>query len=635
MKYVSLRVAKSSQVSVVVLGLLALCVPSARGQTNVPAGLINADTVWTASGSPYFLDGNILVAPGTTLTIEPGVEVHFQLAELGVSGRLIARGTVSDGISFLDDAERGKVHFSGDASDDSILSFCSFELVNLEAERTFPLVEFCSFGLDAGVLKFSGSLAPKVTIRDCSFTDQTNLEIDGVATLVFERNISSRRFEVHRASDIRIQDNTIILPSPLNDALIVSGSPGSIEGVISGNVVVGREVSIRGFVGQVMHNRFSIDRLRLHGTGGTWLRNTFVFNYAGHEGVEIENIAGFMVFNDNNFTPFPNLANDESILLVKAGFGTVINAEMNWWSTSDATSIEDVIDHFLDNGEAPFVDFVPFRTKPVGICTGDADCPDDGIFCNGQELCFDGICESAGDPCLPDEFCNEAIRACDQCREDEHCDNTIFCDGIETCDAGACESGPLVNCNDGVECTFDHCDESNRQCKHAPVNMRCDDEDFCNGTETCDVLQGCIPGEEVDCNDRIECTVDSCDDKTASCVNDPNNDRCDNDLFCDGVENCEAGVGCVPGTAPNCDDDVECTVDTCDEEANQCRHNPDDGLCNDNLFCAGWPDSPTLRCVPPPADPKTSSCVPSLTACYKTSGRIEPVSISRPSDRLR
>ena len=144
---------QSYRASIVVLGLLALFVPSARGQTNVPAGLINSDTLWSASGSPYFLEGSILVAPGTTLTIEPGVEVDFQFAELGVSGRLLARGTAADGISFLSDAGRRKVHFSSDARDGSVLSYCSFEFVDFLAEHVFPLVEFCSFGQDAGVLE--------------------------------------------------------------------------------------------------------------------------------------------------------------------------------------------------------------------------------------------------------------------------------------------------------------------------------------------------------------------------------------------------------------------------------------------------------------------------------------------------
>ncbi len=46
----------------------------AHGATHV-SGTLEADAVWNKAGSPYILDGNLRVAGGKTLTIEPGVEV--------------------------------------------------------------------------------------------------------------------------------------------------------------------------------------------------------------------------------------------------------------------------------------------------------------------------------------------------------------------------------------------------------------------------------------------------------------------------------------------------------------------------------------------------------------------------------
>jgi hypothetical protein len=48
----------------------------------------------------------------------------------------------------------------------------------------------------------------------------------------------------------------------------------------------------------------------------------------------------------------------------------------------------------------------------------------------------------------------------------------------------------------------------------------CNDSNACNGEETCDTLLGCQVGTVPDCNDNDDCTVDSCD-PTLGCVNAP------------------------------------------------------------------------------------------------------------------
>jgi hypothetical protein len=46
------------------------------GQTNFQGG-IYSDAVWTKQNSPYIITGDVVLFPGKTLTIEPGVEVKF------------------------------------------------------------------------------------------------------------------------------------------------------------------------------------------------------------------------------------------------------------------------------------------------------------------------------------------------------------------------------------------------------------------------------------------------------------------------------------------------------------------------------------------------------------------------------
>ena len=77
-------------------------------QTTVTGGIYQS-TTWTTAGSPYLMTGSMVVFPGATLTIEPGVEVRVtpdysfntgNLRYLEIRGTLIAIGTDAAPITF-------------------------------------------------------------------------------------------------------------------------------------------------------------------------------------------------------------------------------------------------------------------------------------------------------------------------------------------------------------------------------------------------------------------------------------------------------------------------------------------------------------------------------------------------------
>lgn len=97
----------------------------------IPAGNVNG--TWIKKASPYYINGEITIPNGETLTIEPGVEVIFNgHYKFNVQGRLMAIGTETDTISFTaQDKETGwhGIRFENTpaSNDSSQIIYCKLE----------------------------------------------------------------------------------------------------------------------------------------------------------------------------------------------------------------------------------------------------------------------------------------------------------------------------------------------------------------------------------------------------------------------------------------------------------------------------------------------------------------------------
>ena len=224
----------------------------------------------------------------------------------------------------------------------------------------------------------------------------------------------------------------------------------------------------------------------------------------------------------------------------------------------------------------------------------DESC-DDGSFCNGRETCdvargcTDGMPPAIDDgiPCTLDR-CNEGLDLIEHTPTQAACDDGLFCNGSETCDVrDGCQPGIPPNINDGVGCTVDSCSEVERTVRHIPNDEQCNDQLFCNGNERCDPVRDCQPGIPPETDDGLACTIDSCDEVNDRTVHEPRDERCDDGLFCNGVEACDSILGCVNRPPPTLDDGIPCTDDQCDEAENRVVHIPQNVRCDDGLFCNG------------------------------------------------
>lgn len=177
-----------------------------------------------------------------------------------------------------------------------------------------------------------------------------------------------------------------------------------------------------------------------------------------------------------------------------------------------------------------------------------------------------------------------------ECLVTADCDDGQYCNGAETCNptTSTCQTGTPPACNDGFACTTDTCDPQANggagACVYTPNHALCNDGQFCNGGETCAPSDpnadsfGCVEGTPPTCNDDIACTTDTCDPQAnggaGACVYTSNHAFCNDGQYCNGAETCQPGnpgansLGCVAGTPPTCNDSIDCTTDSCDPLAN-------------------------------------------------------------------
>jgi hypothetical protein len=107
-----------------------------------------------------------------------------------------------------------------------------------------------------------------------------------------------------------------------------------------------------------------------------------------------------------------------------------------------------------------------------------------------------------------------------RCISDVECDDDNVCNGIETCrEDGVCLAGTSPTTDDGNPCTMDSCDPvSGVRHTNQAAGTACADGNLCNGNELCDGAGNCTNGSVPDCRDDNPCTTDSCD-SIRGCVN--------------------------------------------------------------------------------------------------------------------
>jgi len=222
-------------------------------------------------------------------------------------------------------------------------------------------------------------------------------------------------------------------------------------------------------------------------------------------------------------------------------------------------------------------------TLPPPPCTVGLPCSDNDS-CTINDTCTDTVC--AGTPYT--------------CDDDRPC-TANECDGVGGCvfpvTSGHClifnvcrTHGDLNSANTCERCDIDlnKIGWSDRS-DDAP----CEDGNPCTFGDYC--KKGtCKKGLKSTCDDQNDCTVDSCQ-ATVGCINAPASGSCDDGNPCTPESVCTGGV--CHSIAEDCDDDNPCTTDTCLPDLG-CAHVAFQGACEDGDACTDEDTCVESTCVP-------------------------------------
>lgn len=300
------------------------------GPTDVN-GIIDADTIWRQVSSPYIVTGTVLVEPDVVLTIEPGVEVRFDgMYQLICRGTLIAKGTSSSVITFT---KHNTSMWGG-----IIVQFEEkFGVSQGYVDLSNIIIEYADIGL-----KVRQDVGSKSSIKSGIFR-YNGLALDVVSMIDFDigHNI------------IHLNGNGIKIEGVLAFSNIVTTNTGygiDVHGHVPLTIIEHNLIANNGGCGIIVYT-------------GQINHNTVISNKKN--GLTVEYGSPYSDIQYNNI--FHN--SPYSLYRVPSYYSYIVQANNNWWGTSDEAEINNLIYDYYDNWNLGKVDYSSYLQVP------DSDAP--------------------------------------------------------------------------------------------------------------------------------------------------------------------------------------------------------------------------------------------------------------------
>ncbi len=384
-----------------------------KAQTNVSGG-IYANTSWTLANSPYIITDTVVVFPGVTLTIDPGVTVKFadnQLLEIR-QAKLIAAGTSVAPITFTSNSSSPTpgiypgIYLNGGTLT-PVFNFCNFWYANtaiisnnaytipiknsnfisnhigIEGSYIYVNADSCVFrnnyeGIEAGNGAISNcrmtqnhagmvQFGNNSIIQNC-IIDSNYVGLVGASGSVFNSTVSYNSTGIAAGGSATI-DHCII---NANNTGIEIGYDSIKNCVIDSNTVAGIDNDGSHYPGYsyIYNNKIRYNGNGINETGGSQdiiTRNTIENNTIGILS-KINPVVPSSVIDLTSIYCNKICTNSTADLKYTGTNNTSVGA--NYWCTSDSTATAAVIYDGYDNASFGLVNFMPLDTSSCALTAG-------------------------------------------------------------------------------------------------------------------------------------------------------------------------------------------------------------------------------------------------------------------------
>jgi len=359
--------------SSIVIRATSFCFAQTQGTSVI--GIINSNTIWSTSNSPYNFTGPVAINSGVTLTIEQGATVNIGAWYLQVNGTLTAKGTSNNPITIT---ATGSLAWADDETPFTKILFNPSSSSWNQQTETGSIIQNAVLNCIPVVTK---NASPKIDgntiLLNNSNIFSAAVLVDGGSPLILNNSISMKGNGFQGtgvfvwSGSPNISNNTIT-----GLGCMIGSGIGSIgNAYIYGNSISGWQNGIYAYNDTIISNLVYLNNpmdsnlgqtlgsigLALGGNGSV-LNNTIINNQIG---LYVSQPTA-TILNNNIY------GNQENMAISTAN----INATNNWWGTTDIPGINQTILDFKNDFNRGNVTFIPFLEKPNPSAPIDASSRD-------------------------------------------------------------------------------------------------------------------------------------------------------------------------------------------------------------------------------------------------------------------